>query len=546
MEPASPPPAERPDPAIATRSPAPETVLERARLRRGRESARRRSPILTAIAGLLLLALGWVGFRAISALRNPEEPEVATSTERAALAVSAVQATQNPIQAWVFGDGYARAVRFKHLTFEVDGTITDVKTVSGRDLREGDFVRQGELLARVDQRKANADVQVAFAGRTEAQQQVNTAIANLQQSQANYDQARNAVVEAEAREEQARASLTEARANLARTRNDRQLAERERDRRRQLFEQNVIPASELDVYETNLKNAEEAIAAAQAQVQSAQKQVEAAQAQVETAESQVAAAATGVRSAESQVTAARSGVNRASAELQKTAVNREDTEIRAPFNGIVAHLNIREGDYWTPQRVQASGDYQSIIERVPMVVIDPRQFEVNVSMPAYQGNQVQPGQRAAVVLEPDVRGAENMTSDRLAEVATATGRVFSVSPSVSPGERAVNVTIRITDGASSLQNNARVGVWIAVDEKAAATVVPRNAIVFRDRDPHVFVIQQTPDGQTFVERRDIERGINGMEDQEIQTGVQPGEWLVTDGKERLVDGAPVNVVEQDG
>ncbi len=125
------------------------------------------------------------------------------------------------------------------------------------------------------------------------------------------------------------------------------------------------------------------------------------------------------------------------------------------------------------------------------------------------------------------------------ELASASGTVISVSPSVSPGERSIRVTIRIERGTNNLQDGEQISAWIATKEKENATVAPFNAIVSRDRANYVFVVNEA-DGT--VEQRQIEQGIEGLSKKEIIAGVEPGEKLVTEGKNRLVNGAPVEII----
>ncbi|MGK7926258.1 MAG: efflux RND transporter periplasmic adaptor subunit [Spirulina sp.] len=481
----------------------------------------------------IALVVGGMGLWALSRLRDPSVQEVQAPPSESALSVRAVQATQSPIQAWVFGEGFSRAVRFKHLTFNARGTITYVKRLNGRDLREGDLVRKGELLALVDRRSSDADLRVMRAGLIEAQTQVS-------QAQASFQQAIDNKTEADAGLEQAKAGLVEARANLRMTKNDREFAEREYLRRQELHNEGVIPKSELDSYETNFKNAIEAIDGSSSQVKSAEKQVESALAQVNSAEKQVEANAAAVQSAIF-------GVDRAKAELQKVQVDREDTAIVAPFDGIIAHLNIREGDYWTPEAVQGGSSYETIIERIPMVIIDPRSFEVEIELPVFQGEQVRPGQLAYIMgdAERTNNDRRTLTNDGLMQQAKASGRVFSISPSVSPGVRSVSAIVRIDRGNAKMTNGERVGVWIAVQEKPDAVVVPWNTLVYRDRVPYLFVVKDGGDGRKIVEQRQVQQGIVGLTLQEILDNLKPGEWVVTEGKENLVNGATVEMITRE-
>ncbi|MEO0807855.1 MAG: hypothetical protein AAFY33_16275, partial [Cyanobacteria bacterium J06643_4] len=40
------------------------------------------------------------------------------------------------------------------------------------------------------------------------------------------------------------------------------------------------------------------------------------------------------------------------------------------------------------------------------------------------------------------------------------------------------------------------------------------------------------------------KGIEGLSEVEILSGIQPGEWVVSEGQNRLVEGTPVEIVNQ--
>ena len=495
---------------MKTQDPQPSTPLESSQTEETKESekqqnllaksSKRFTPIRLIGVIVLLLLVGGVGLRAFSLLtKNPEEQE--TTAQPNKLPVKVVAVKSEPIQAWVFGDGFVDAITKKHLTFQTEGTINFIKQIDGRDLREGDRVRKGELLARVDQRKSNAEVTVAVTAQTEAKNQVLTAIANRRKAEE---------------------SLAQAQTDLQKAKTDVNFAQADLKRYQGLAEDGVIQKREVDVRQTEYDNALAAVTAAEAGIRAAKAELESAKTQVETAEA---------------------GVNSANAQLTQSLVNREDTEIVAPFNGLVSRLNIRKGDYWTPQIVNASAEYETIVERLPIIIIDPNQFEINIDLPAFQGNQVQPGQR--VLILPDVieeNGTSKLDNKDLLELAQdkgAQGTVFSVSPSISPGERSVHITIRVSEGNEKLSDGERVAAWVAVEEKNNATVAPFNAFVYRDQKPHVFVVNK----ENIVQQREIKEGIQGLTRQEIIEGVQPGDLLVTEGLNRLVDGAAVEIVD---
>ena len=449
--------------------------------------------------GILAILIGGTGI--LRSLSGSQEStiEVTNNIEQARLTVKTVPAKLEPIQAWSYGDGYVSALVKKHLTFQAEGTIDYLKKIDGRDLREGDRVRKGELLARVDRRKYDADITVAAAGKIEAKNQVLNAVASLRQAEE---------------------SLAQAQTDLQKAKTDEAFAQADLKRYQELAAEGAIQQREVDVKETEYKNAQAAVRATEAGIRYAQAQVAAAKIQVETAEA---------------------GVKSANAKLTQTNVEGEDTELIAPFDGVIARLNIREGEYWTPQIINVTGDYQGIVERLPIIIIDPSRFEVNVELPAFQGGQVKPGQRAFIILDRDRSRANSgrITGQDLMKLASAKGTVFSVSPSVSPGERSIRVTIRIDEGVTNLQDGEQVSAWIATEEKNQAIVAPFNTFIFRDRQPHVFVVNEA---ESIVEQRAIKQGIEGLAKREILEGVKPGEKLVTEGKNRLVNGAPVEII----
>ncbi|TVP64062.1 MAG: efflux RND transporter periplasmic adaptor subunit [Nodularia sp. (in: Bacteria)] len=445
--------------------------------------------------------------------KDTQEVETAV-TEIARLPVRASKVEIQPLQQFVFGNGRASAVQGKHLTFETTGTITYIKTIDGRRLREGDRVRQGELLARVDDRRLQADLTQSQARTTEAETQRVAAQASIFQAEANV--------------EQAKADVVKATAELQAAKDTRSLAASEFKRREELFAAGAISESDVDVYQNRVQDAD-------ARVQAAEAQLNASQSRVKSAQGQLA-------STQAQLTASQASIQSATASQNRSQVSLEDSVIRAPFDGIIAHMNIREGDYWTPQRVRITGDYQSVVETVPMIIIDPSEYEVSARLPAFDGSLVATGQAAYVVSDQDMSAASTrgMTQADLFRLARARGRVFSVSPSITPGERAIAVSVRLTEGINNIRDGERVSVWIVVEENPNALAVPPNAIVYREQKPHVFVIDTV---ENVVHERPITEGIRGISLQEIKAGVKEGELVVTEGTNRLVNGTPIEIID---
>lgn len=440
------------------------------------------------------------------------------------------QAKRQPIRAWVSSEGNVQAVNYKHLAFEVEGDVTYIADRNGRELREGDRVSQGELLARVDDRELLADVSQAQAAIAEAQQNRAAAAAQVANAQAQLQQARSQV-------QQVRAQVNKAQTS-------RNLAQTNLERYRILAEEGAISESEFDSRVSTVQDSEADVAATNAEVAAAQGQVSSAEAQV--------------RAAQEQYKATQSAITTAQARLSQAQVALEGASLYAPFDGIVAYLNINEGEYHSPQVVssQLGGDYQGILNRIPMVIIDPSQYEVMVELAGNNGDRVEPGQPAFIASEANIeqsigtsnnsntafneRNSDNSQQELLTNNARAEGEVFAVNPAISPGGRAIEATVRLQpETTEGIKHGEQVLTWIAVAEESNAVVVPLNAVVYRDQIPYVFVVNP----QGVIEQRQVELGIRGITGQQILSGVETGESVVTQGQNRLVDGVEVKVVD---
>ena len=454
-------------------------------------SSKPNKPLWPAIALVMLAVAGFVGWKAYRSLTSSTPRETAETTDaQARLPVRVAQAQTDIAQGWVFDEGTVLPVRRRILNFQANGDITYVAKVDGVELREGDWVSKGQLLASIDSRRQAASIESA---ESEIQVTVNQ---------------RN----------QSEAALLQAQANLEKAESDLTLDQTEFRRYQELFEQGAVSESDLDVYQNRVDQAAAALKTAQQDVRSAENDV---------------------RSAEAQITAAR-------AQLNQTAVDLEDTQLVSPIDGIVAYINIREGEYWSTQYLNTSSA-QDVIETAPIVVMDPSSFEVELEIQANAAAAIDVGQRAYVVLEAEVSAAQaaGTTQEGLLDIAKqqgTEGRVFAVSPSQTPGGRGTKVTLRDFQQVRNLKVGGRVYVWIEVATIPDSVVIPLGALLPRNQQFYAFVVNEA-DG--VVQRRLVTPGVEGLSEIQILSGIEPGEWVVIEGQNRLVEGTPVEVVNQD-
>ncbi|MEM6502582.1 MAG: multidrug transporter [Cyanobacteria bacterium P01_C01_bin.89] len=442
--------------------------------------------------GMVAIA-GFVGWRVFERLNQtdaqPVAEEAAPQQPTRRLAVRVVTAERGLAEQWLFDEGVVWPVNRRVLNFQADGDITYVANINGIPLREGDRVARGQLLATIDSRRqasqittANADIQVAVNQRRQSQ-----------------------------------ASLRKRQAAIAKAESDLELARSELRRNQELFEQGVISASEIDVKRN---------------------QVDQAQAALTTAKQDLRTSLEEVKSADAQVTAAR-------ARLTQDAVDFEDTRLVSPINGIVAYINIRKGEYWSTRYLDTSSA-QRVTETAPIVLMDANSFEAVLEVQSVAAEAIRPGQQVYAVLEDEVSSAQAAGVQqagllKLAQQRGSIGRIFSVSPSQSPGDRGTRVSIRGFQQPERLKVGGRVYAWVSTASKPGAVMVPLGALLVRDQNHFAFVLNPA-DGT--VERRQVQLGIEGLSGVEILSGINPGEQVVIEGQNRLVDGTPVQVIER--
>ena len=291
------------------------------------------------------------------------------------------------------------------------------------------------------------------------------------------------------------AELSAGRAQLDRARAQLKKADGDYARARRLRAADAIPASRYD----NLKTAyEEALA--------------------------------GVRAAEARIDSTRSGL--------------ADTQLRAPFDGQVAFVNIREGQYYSQQRFDPSSEERAA-RTAPIVIIDPTAFEIVVDLPQLAGSRVRVGQSAYIVGQEALAAAQAGGEEKAQSLRDylVPAHVIAVSPAVNPENRAMRVRIRIEgDSGPRLVDGGFVTAWIEVGRKADAVTIPMNALLPRSGKFFAHVV--TDAGR--AERRRLTLGLQGLDGIEVLEGLKPGETVITKGKSRLRPGAAVRVVNPEG
>jgi len=240
----------------------------------------------------------------------------------------------NQSQAEIWGRTEAREV---DINSKIAGRVVELL------VKEGDSVKKGQVLARIDNREIIAEVNQAKAGEKSISAQLNQAATNTG-----------------LQDQTLQAALTVAKAKLATAQSQLDLAESDFNRFSKLVDSGAISQQTFESYRSKYDVAIAARAEAQAGVISAEANLSQGKANRENEE------------------VLRSKVAEASAQIEQTQVSLDETEIRAPFDGIITAKYVEVG--------------AMISTGIPLVSIqDPKDNWVNIKVAETELSQYQIG-----------------------------------------------------------------------------------------------------------------------------------------------------------
>ena len=128
-----------------------------------------------------------------------------------------------------------------------------------------------------------------------------------------------------------------------------------------------------------------------------------------------------------------------------------------------------------------------------------------------------------------------------AEDHPISGIVYAVSPSFSEQGRSFFVKIRTEEGGEYLKDGMFVACRIIVQEKQDVVLIPSKSVISREGEDFVF-LADTESGT--VSQRHIFSGIESpLGNSEVLDGLEAGELVVINQRDRLTDGIEVNILQ---
>jgi len=369
-------------------------------------------------------------------------------------------------------------------------------------VKEGDRVKEGDILVELDH--AELDAQVVLAE------------ANLRVGQSRLKQAKIAATIYEAI---ARTRVSQASAQF-------EVAQQDYERIKTLWDKKAISPSDFDKVTLGLRVSKETNAAALA----AQKENLVRQEEIACAES---------------------AIEQLQAGLTVATEMRDKAYVKAPFDAIVAKIFVDIGESIGGGGLGggslgggigvgmgaglgggmggggAAGRGMSVASPMALVqLIQDEGLYIKAPFDEANASEIQIGQKVRIGI------------DAFRDIDFP-GHVTFISPTVSRNldlSRTFEIHVAIDEGAEKFISGMSADVIIIADEKDNVLYIPTEALV---REEYAYVIQN---GRAMA--RDVKLGIGNWQAREVLEGLQEGDQVVTSiGIKELKDGVKVNVVE---
>jgi membrane fusion protein (multidrug efflux system) len=263
----------------------------------------------------------------------------------------------------------------------------------------------------------------------------------------------------------------------------------------------------------------DAVLQAEAAVKQARVQDEAAKARFKRTERLVTAGIAAQQEAEdarSQEAAGLAALHTAEAVLSTAQSQLGRTQLKAPFDGLVAHVFAAPGE-------PVDGSGKPIIE-----VAQTKVLELRAGLTATQSVRVRPGQLAEVRVDglPDVPFA---------------GHVIAVAPMVDPATGVAVARIRVDNPDGVLKGGTFARARLVTDLHSNVLVVPKTALVpsATPGSPTAAAVAVAEKGQAHV--RPVETGYTDGQRVEVREGLHEGEQVIIAGAYALPDGTAIKI-----
>ncbi len=418
----------------------------------------------------------------------------------AQVTVQTAMAAKGELTSLVTASGEITPRTYINLGANAQGLITNLM------VKEGDRVRQGQIVARIESIQANADVQAQRATVASAEADSASAEAGLK------------VQDDTIRTQQA---------TIERTKADLDLAKVNFDRYQQLYKAGVVPKADFDQRKATYDSSVAALREAQTRM--------------DQLESQRAQSQAAIQSAQRRVAQAQAGLTRVTDILAKH-------DVIAPLDGIVTNLPVRVGETVVPGIQNSAASTVMTIADMSLITAEVKVDETDIV-------NLELGQKADVTIDaiPDKKFSGHVIEIGNTAILRSTGQVASSSATSSTEAKDFKVVVALDSPPDEIRPGLSCTAKIVTATRHDVLSIPIQALTVRQKgeledaavsnkqkqkntDRPVDLAEQKDRKEeitgVFVvknqkaEFRKVETGITGSTDIEVLNGVQPGEEIV--------------------
>jgi len=421
-------------------------------------------------------------------------------SKRGVVTVQTGQVTRGDLAAIVTSSGEIKPKNYINIGANAMGNITEIL------VREGDHVRKGQLLARVENTQPTADVAAYQAS-------VSSAEADTTASEAGLKAADENIHTMEAGLEHDKADLDRMKADY--------------DRAQELFNEELLARQDFELKKFTYE-------AQKAQITQSAARIVQARAQREQNAAQLS-------STQRHIAQARANLNRFADVLRKY-------DSVAPLDGVVTNLPVRVGESVVPGIQNSEGSVIMTIADMSVITAEVKVDETDIV-------SVHLGQTADITIDaiPNKTFKGHVTEIGDTAILRSTGLAASQSAISSQEAKDFKVVIAMDNPPDEIRPGLSCTAKVTTATRSSAVTIPIQALTIRQRgdleppkpsststaqaatkpDPAAEKARKEEIQGVFVvnagkaEFRKVETGITGATDIEVLNGLKPGDQIVT-------------------
>ena len=436
--------------------------------------------ILIGVVVLLLIAAGVVAS--------------VTYNRRGVVTVQTGKVVREDITSVVTSSGEVKPRNYINLGAEFAGQLTDIL------VKEGDNVRKGQLVARIDETQSAADVMAQKAA-------LNSAEADASASEAGYKAGDD--------------NITVLQATLERTKADTERYEEDYKRGQELFKQGLIAKQDFEQRKAAYQSQVAAVAEAESRIVQARAQLAQLKAQLAGSERKIAQN--------------EANLNRVNDILKKH-------NVIAPIDGLVTYLPVRMGETVVPGVQNSAASTIMTIADMSIVTAEVKVDESDIV-------NIKLGQRAEISVDaiPGKTFTGHVIEIGNTAILRSTGLASSQSNTSSQEAKDFKVVVAMDNPPDEIRPGLSCSAKITTATRKNVVTIPIQALTVRTKgdldtspnkplNPDAATVKANKEEVTgaFVVTKEnkaafrkVETGISGATDSEVLSGLTEGDQIVT-------------------